>query len=112
VPKNNPPPSSFSQLEKKLDKIFGMVIEQGNKIVILKEKGEKTLDSIANLENKLPILKDKVNFIEQGTTPNQGKKIERCLVPPELSVIRYIVMHLGVNKLCVLGECKNGLCHT
>ena len=98
MPKNSPPPSSFSQLEKKLDKIFGKVIEQGNKIVILKEKGEKTLYSIASLENKLPILEDEVNLIEQGTTPNQGKKIERRLIPPELSVIKYIVMYLGVTS--------------
>ena len=53
VPGNNPPSISSSHLEKKLDKIFDKVTEQGNQMLILKEKGEKTLDSITNLENKL-----------------------------------------------------------
>ena len=50
---NNPPSISSSHLEKKLDKIFDKVTEQGNQMLMLKEKGEKTLDSITNLENKL-----------------------------------------------------------
>jgi len=113
VQRNNHPPSSFSQLEQKLDKIFDKVTEQGNQIVILKEKGEKTLDSITSLEDKLSTLEDKVNLIEQATTPNKEKKKESgCPIPPELSVIQYIGMHLDENKLCVLGECKNSLCQT
>ena len=70
VPGNNPPSISSSHLEKKLDKIFDKVTEQGNQMLILKEKGEKTLDSITNLENKLSTLEYKVNFFEQATTLN------------------------------------------
>ena len=76
-----------SQWEKKLDKIFDKVVEQGNQMVILKEKGERTLNSITNLEDKLSTLEEKVNFIEQITTLNQEKKENKCPVPPELSVI-------------------------
>ena len=76
-----------SQWEKKLDKIFDKVVEQGNQMVILKEKGERTLNSITNLEDKLSTLEEKVNFIEQVTTLNQEKKENKCPVPPELSVI-------------------------
>ena len=68
VLRNNPPSIISSHLEKKrLDKIFDKVTEQGNQMLILKEKGEKT---ITNLENKLSTLEDKVNFIEQATTLN------------------------------------------
>ena len=76
-----------SQWEKKLDKIFDKVMEQGNQMVILKEKGERTLNSITNLEDKLSTLEDKVNFIEQATTLNQEKKENKCPIPLELSVI-------------------------
>ena len=87
VPRNGSPSISTSQWEKKLDKIFDKVTEQGNQYLILKEKGEKTLDSIINLEKKLDAMENKVNFIEQITTLNQEKKENRCPVPPELSVI-------------------------
>lgn len=87
VPRNSSPSINISQWEKKLDKIFDKVTEQGNQMLILKEKGEKTLDSITNLEDKLNTLEDKVNFIEQVTTLNQEKKENRCPVPPELSVM-------------------------
>ena len=76
-----------SQWEKQLDKIFDKVVEQGNQMVILKEKGERTLNSITNLEDKLSTLEEKVNFIEQVTTLNQEKKENKCPVPPELLVI-------------------------
>ena len=87
VPRNNPPSISSSNLEKKLDKIFDKVTEQGNQMFILKEKGEKTLESITNLENKLSTLENKVIFIEQATTLNQEKKDGRHPIPPELSVM-------------------------
>ena len=46
VARNNSPSVNTSQWEKKLDKIFDKVTEQGNQMLILKEKGEKTLDSM------------------------------------------------------------------
>lgn len=85
--RNNSSSINTSQWEKKLDKIFDKVMEQGNQMLILKEKGEKTLDSITNLEDKLNTLEHKVNCIEQVTILNQEKKENRCPVPPELSVI-------------------------
>ena len=91
VPRNNPPSinSGSNLLEKKLDKILDKVTEQGNQMVILKEKGEKTLDSLTSLEKKLSTLEDKVNFIEQSSAQSQEKKETKCQlqVPPELSVI-------------------------
>ena len=85
VLRNSSPSVSTSQWEKKLDKIFDKMTEQGNQYLILKEKGEKTLD-IINLEKKFDAIENKVNFIEQMTL-NQEKKENKCPVPPELSVI-------------------------
>ena len=76
-----------SQWEKKLDKIFDKVMEQGNQMVVLKENGERTMNSITNFEDKFSTLEGKVNFIEQVTTLNQEKKESKCPIPLELSVI-------------------------
>lgn len=86
VPRNNPPINNC-HWEKKLDKIFDKVTEQGNQMLMLKEKGKKTLDSITNLKDKLSTLEDKMKLIEKVTTQSLEKKENRFPIPPELSVI-------------------------
>lgn len=88
VPRNSIGGSANPLLEKKLDEILSAIGDQKNRMILIEEKGTKTLKSVENLESRIVALEDKMKFTEQATPSRKtGKENERSRIPPELSVI-------------------------
>jgi len=88
VPRSANGGSSNLLLERKLDEILLAIGEQKNRMLSLEEKGTKTLKSVENLEARMGVLEDKMEFTEQTISSGKtGKRNEKSRIPPELSVI-------------------------
>ena len=74
------------QYEKKLDAILDSIREQGRKMTTIEEKGTRTLESVENLDERLQLLENKVNNMEQVLHEGSQLRKKTTHVPPELSV--------------------------
>ena len=64
-PRNTNGGFSNPLLEKKLDEILLAIGDQKNHMVLLEEKGAKTLESIENLDARMGALEEKIKLNEQ-----------------------------------------------
>jgi len=91
-PRNSTSGSSNSLLKRKLDEILLAIGDQKNRMILLEEKGAKTLESVENLDARMSILEEKIKFNEQlQATPTRktGKENGKSRIPPELSVMTH-----------------------
>ena len=64
-PRNTNSGSSNPLLERKLDEILLTIRDQKNHMILLEEKGAKTLESFENLDARMSTLEEKMKFNEQ-----------------------------------------------
>ena len=89
-PRNTNGGSSNPLLERKLDEILLAIGDQKNRMILLEEKGAKTLESVENLDARIHTLEERMKFNEQlQATPTRktGKENGKSRIPPELSVM-------------------------